>query len=384
MTRRHPIAARLAPLLPIVASACGEGLPLVERIASLRPLAVRIEVDDGATRDPVLTRAEALPLETATIQPLFADPDGLVSEERVAAELDPVWIACNLQPTQGLFGCLSEAVPISTDDLVDCPPPDLGGFDPTTGELPTQPSPCRIVTDTPARPSHTVPLDPTYLLGGDIEVTMVGHRPDEGSTAACLRALLGGGDPDAGCLYVTQRLSVGPDAALLALAQQFGIPDSALPQGPDEVPDADRHPRIGEMRVVAFADGTDAAPMLGSFVPAAGDVLELPWGARLELEAEASPDDLQTYLVVGDPGQYTERTEYFEGAWFVTWGSLLAPTSDDPLSQNTWTLRQGEQDEDELPTTEVATLVYVLRDDRQGVSWTHFGVRVTGEPDDGG
>jgi hypothetical protein len=228
-----------------------------------------------------------------------------------------------------------------------------------------------------------VPLDPTYLLGGDIEVTMVGHRPDETSTAACLETVLGGGNPAEGCLYVTQRLAVGPDAALLELAKQFGLPDSALPPGPDEVPDADRNPRITEIRVAAFDGKAEDAASLGTFVPATGEVIELPWGARLEIEAEASPDDLQTYLVVGDAGNFTERAEFFVGSWFVTWGGLLAPNSDDPLSQNTWTLEAADQDETDVPETGLATLIYVLRDDRQGVTWTHFQVRVTGSPDDG-
>ncbi len=368
--------------------ACGSGLPLPERIASLRPLAVRVVVDEAPVRGEALDRAEALPLETVTLEPLFVDPEGPLTAARIVAEVEPMWIACNLQPTQGLFGCISEAVPLAVDALVDCPPVSLAGFDPSTGELPTQPSPCRIPVgaqaEDAAQPSFTVPLDPTYLLGGDIEVTMVGHRPDESSTAACLDALLGGGDPDPGCLFVTQRVAVGPDAALLQLAEQFGVPSSALPPGPDEIPDADRHPRVPELRVAAFEGEAADAPMLGTFTPASAEVIELPWGARVELEAEAAADDLQTYLVVGDAGDFTERTEFFAGSWFVTWGSLLSPTSDDPLSQNTWTLAAGEQDTDELPATGVATLVYVLRDDRQGVTWTHFKIRVTGSPDNGG
>lgn len=380
--RRAPVA-RLGLLGLVGAAACADGLPVVERIASVRPLAVRVDVEDPPGTDPVMTRAEALPLETAVLTPLFADPDGPLTAERITAEIEPVWIACNLQPSQGLLGCISEAVPLAVDDLVDCPPPDLTGFDPSTGELPTQPSPCRIPADDPAQPTYTVPIDPTYLLGGDIEVTMVGHRPDESSTSSCLEALLGGGNPDDGCLYTTQRLAVGPDAALLELAEQFGVPDSALPPGPDEVPDADRNPRITELRVAAFEGQAEDAPSLGTFVPAAGEVIELPWGARLEIEAEASPDDLQTYLVVGDAGNFSERTEYFEGSWFVTWGGLLAPKSDDPLSQNTWTLEAADQDETDVPETGIATLIYVLRDDRQGVTWTHFQVRVTGSPDDG-
>jgi hypothetical protein len=362
--------------------ACGEGLPLVERIASVRPLAMRVVVDEPPMRGDLPLRAEALPFETVSLQPLIVDPRGPLDDTRIEAELEPVWLACNLLPTQGLFGCITEAVPLQPADLQECAPPSLDGFDPD--DLTMSSGPCLIPVaddESPARPPFTVPIDPTYLLGGDIEVTMVAHRPDETSTPACLRALLGGDDPGNGCLFMTQRVAVGPDAALLELAEQFGVPSSALPPGPDEIPEPNRHPRLLDVRVAAFDGEASDAPMLGTFTPNAGDVIELPWGTRVEIEAEASPDDLQTYLVVGDAGEFTPRDEYYEGAWFVSWGALLSPESDDPLSQNTWTLRAGQQDEDDLPAGGVATLVYVLRDDRQGVTWTHFSVRVTGEPE---
>lgn len=370
--------------VPLVA--CGEGLPLVERIASTRPLAMRVVVDEPAMRGDVPLRAEAMPFETVSLLPLIVDPRGPLDDTRIETDLEPVWLACNLLPTQGLFGCITEAVPLDVDDLEDCAPQSLDDFDPEN--LTISSGPCRIPVaddESIARPPFTVPIDPTYLLGGDIEITMVAHLPpeesDSRSTADCLEVLLAGDDPGDGCLYMTQRVAVGPDAALLELAEQFGVPSSALPPGPDEIPEPDRHPRLTEVRVAAFDGKADDATMIGTFTPNAGDVIELPWGARVEVEAEASADDLQTYLVVGDPGDFTERDEYYEGAWFVSWGALLSPTSDDPLSQNTWTLSAGMQDEEDLPPGGVATLVYVLRDDRQGVTWTHFSVRVTGEPE---
>lgn len=372
--------ALFAAACMIAVVACGEGLPLVERIANTRPLAVRVEVQEAAMRGDPAARAEALPLETVTIEPLFVDPAGPLDAASVASEIEPVWLSCDLQPTQGLFGCISDALPLAADDIVDCPPPSFAPPGPDGFEAP--PSPCWLRPTDAAKPELTVGISPTYLLGGDIEVTMIGHRPGASSTEACLEALLGGGDPDADCLYVTQRVSVGPDAALLELAEQFGIPPSALPPGPDEVPEPDRHPRLQAMRVAVFESTEDDAAMTDVFTPATGDILEIEWGSRLEIEAEASADDLQTYLVPGDAGDYTPRTEYYEGSWFVSWGKLLAPESDDPLSQNTWTLVAGDQDETDLPEGEVATLVYVLRDDRQGVTWSHFAVRVTGEPDD--
>lgn len=371
--------------------ACGEGLPLVERIASTRPLAMRVVVDEPPSGDGgrgTLLRAEAMPFETVSLQPLIVDPRGPLDDARIEAELEPVWLACNLLPTQGLFGCISESVPIDLDDLDECAPPQLPGeIDPEN--LETSSGPCRIPIpegESIARPPFTVPVDPAYLLGGDIEVTMVAHLPSdeaEGrSTAECLAVLLSGDDPGGGCMFMTQRVAVGPDAALVELAEQFGVPSSALPPAPDEIPEPDRHPRLTAVRVAAFDGPKDDDPMLGTFTPNAGDVIELPWGARVEIEAEAPADDLQTYLVVGDPGDFTERDEYYSGQWFVSWGALLSPVSDDPLSQNTWTLKAGMQDEEDLPPGGVATLVYVLRDDRQGVTWTHFSVRVTGEPNE--
>jgi len=62
----NPRAHRLAPvvrlgLLGLVGvAACADGLPVVERIASVRPLAVRVDVEDPPGTDPVMTRAEAL------------------------------------------------------------------------------------------------------------------------------------------------------------------------------------------------------------------------------------------------------------------------------------------------------------------------------------
>lgn len=377
--RMTPRISLVTAALALVTTACGDGLPLVERIANTRPLAVRVEVQEAAMRGDVAARAEALPLETVTLEPLFVDPAGLLDAATIIADLEPVWLSCDLQPTQGLFGCLSDAAPLEADDIVDCPPPSFAPPGPEGFEAP--PSPCWIRPADVARPELTVGISPTYLLGGDVEVTMIGHRPDESSTEACIDAVLGGGDPDPGCLIVAQRVAVGPDAALLELAEQFGVPASALPPGPDEVPDPDRHPRLTGVRVAAFESTDTNAAMTGTFTPAVGEIIEVQWGSRLEIEAEASQDDLQTYLVPGDAGDFTPRTEYYNGSWFVTWGSLLSPSSDDPLSQNTWTLVAGDQDETDLPPGDVATLVYVLRDDRQGVVWSHFGVRVTGSPE---
>jgi hypothetical protein len=378
-------AVRPTWLIAIAAAiGCGEGLPLVDRIASVRPLAMRVEIVEAGAMPDDPVAAEGLPLSTARVVPFFADPDGPMTTDRVAAELEPVWIACNLTPVQGLFGCLGDARPLDVDELVDCPPVDPSMIDPSSGMLPTTPSPCRIATDTPGTPEYTIPIDAAYLLGGDIELTMVGHDPAEGTTEGCLEDLLDdGSDPPPECIYVVQRIAVGPDGALVQLAEQLGVPSSALPPAPDPVPDPDRHPRISAVRVTAFESKADDAPMIGVFTPAEGDVLQIPWGARLELEIEAPEDDLQTYVVPGDDGTFTDRAETYAGRWFRSWGDLLAPDSDDPVSHNTWTLQKGKQDETDVPDGGLATMIYVLRDDRQGVTWTWFQVEVQGMPPDG-
>ncbi len=365
-------------------SGCGGDLPLVERIASLRPLAVRAVVQDAGADPEAPARAEAMPFETVRLHPLFMDPNGFWSEERIVDELDPIWLACVLAPTQGLGGCVLEARPLAVADVPVCPPPMVGPIDPTMP--PSIPSPCQIETDSPSSPRYQVPLDGAFLLGSDVEVTMVAHAPDaDVDTDDCLAVLLAdNGDPDAGCIFVVQRVSVGPDGDLIALASQFGVPDSALPAKPEPVPDPDTHPRIASIKLAAYADESDDS-LVGTFTPSDGDELELPWGTRLEVEIEAPTTDLQTYAVPNDDGTYVARQETYAGRWFRTWGDLLGPDSNDPKAINTWTLARGAQDEDDLPPMASdgaarARLVYVLRDDRQGVTWTSISIRVTGGP----
>jgi hypothetical protein len=374
------MVARVAAALAL--GGCAGDLPLAERIASVRPLAVRIDVVDPPPADDEAVRAEALPLETVRLSPLFADPDGPWSSNRIASLLDPVWIACTMEPVQGVFGCITEARPLDPADVPDCPPVDPGAFDPSNPQLRARPSPCRLVVDDAGAPELTVPLEPAFLLGGDLEVTMIGHVPDEGSTSACLEAVLeDGGDPDDSCVIVSQRVPVGPDGRLVELAEDLGVPIEGLPPLPDPIPDADRNPRIVELRVAVFEDPMATAPDQ-ALVLERGARLVLPAGARIEVEVEAREDDLQTFAIPSDMGTYASRDEDYQAAWFRTWGDLLAPESDDPTAQNTWTLVPGEQDEDieqtGLPPTGVATLLYVLRDGRSGVDWTWFSVEVTG------
>jgi hypothetical protein len=125
---------------------------------------------------------------------------------------------------------------------------------------------------------------------------------------------------------------------------------------------------------VAVREGEE---ILQAMEVARGDTITVPAGASLEIVTEASEGDLQTYLIPKDNESFEERDEKFFGTWFRTWGNLLSPVSDDPTSMNTWTMMRGEQDETDLPDGGVATMYYVLRDDRAGVDWWWFHVQVT-------
>lgn len=359
----------------LLGSACAGDLPLQERIASTRPLAVRMEVVDPAADPSAAVRAEALPIETVRIVPFIVDEVAPLDDAAIEAAIEPVWLACPLQPIQGLFGCISSRFPLDAADVQDCPAVDAGALDPANPMLPETPTPCWITGGTPARPELQVPIDPNLVIGGDLEITMIGHVPGEGDTASCVDAMFSEADElPRSCIFVTQRAPVGPDAAIAQLAAMFGIPGlESLGPIPDEVPDPDHNPRIASF-TVAVRDGDE---VLQAMAVARGDTITVPLGASLEIVTEASRDDLQTYLIPRDNTAFEEREEAYFGAWFRTWGDLLSPVSDDPTSMNTWTMRPGEQDDTEIPEGGVATLYYVLRDDRAGVDWFWLHVMVT-------
>jgi hypothetical protein len=374
--RAQPVTSGVVRSALVVASlastsGCAEGLPLEERIASTRPLAIRVEVLDPAAPADTPVRAEGLPLQRARIVPFIVDPGGPLTADEIAEAIDPVWLACVLPPTQGLFGCLSAALPLELDGLVDCPGVDPAALDLT--EIPRAPSPCRITQGSAAAPELGIFLDASFLLGGDIEATMIGHHPGEGSTAQCAAALLSGANPlpDA-CLYAVARVPVGPKGELLRLAAELGVPTDGLPPIPEPIPEPDTHPRIRSFTVRVF----DQDAQVDRIEIEPGDTLRAPAGARLEIETEASEDDLQTYVIPVDSTEYAERDETFRGRWFRTWGTLLSPSSNDPRSRNVWTMVRGPQDEDDLPPGNMATLYYVLRDTRSGVDWTWFHVEL--------
>lgn len=366
-------------LASALASGCAMELPDEGLIISHRILAIRTAVTNPLLpEDPELAdrpKAEALPFETVTIEPFIVDPDGPVPNDGDDA-LDLVWIACELTPGQGLFACIQDAMPLTLDDLPDCPVQDPLDLIEGGDSLPETVSPCLIARE-PA-PEYTVPFSASVFVSGSIELTMIGGVPGGTDTDACARELLSGAyDLPDDCLYAVQRLNVGPLEQLALLADMFGaeIPGLEVPD-PDEVPEADRHPRISEVRVgIVSSDGRQIGQ---AQVIAAGDTVEVPLDRTLQIEVDSPEEDLQTYLIPVNNGEsFEERDEAYAGEWFRTWGTLLSSTSDDPESFNQWRLSPGSQDELERPEDDLARLYYVVRDDRQGVNWFWFNLQVT-------
>ncbi len=383
--RRFGLLAAVAGTL--LSTACGDMLPPARLIVSTRVLGMKMEVSqalpigDPEDTEQLGIRCEALPFETVELTPLIADPEGVQSP----AIIDPLWIACELPPGQGLFACTQGAIPTDLSALPECPqttlfdltPEDLAG-----GELPEFPSPCIIADDgdPDGLQEFTVPLTQNVLIGGDIELVMFGHEPNGPSTTECANALLTGEtELDNLCIQAVQRLTVGPIERLLELAESFGLdfPDG-LPTS-TEIPDGDRNPRI-ESFVVELQRPDGASESLGEVEN--GGAISAQEGDIVKITAEAPERYLQEYLVPINGGRdgYETRVEDYSGSWFITWGGLLSGGSNDPVSKNEWTLSRSDDDDVNLPSNNRATLYYVIRDNRQGVDWWSLHVDVTPAP----
>jgi len=359
---------------------CGSDLPIAERIASTRVLALRSEVVAPLMPDnPELgTRAEALPFEGVRLTPWIVTPTGPL--DLTGPDYDPVWIACNIGPGQGLFACLKAALPLELADIPTCPVPSFADL--MAMDLPEPPSPCIIPADSSDDGAQdvTVPFASALLIGGDLEVTLISKSPGSPSTAECAQPLLAGDSelPNE-CLYAVQRVSVGPIERLLALAADFGVmlpPELGEPPPPDEIPDADRNPRILDFtvtRITAAGEPIELGPL------ERGAVVQVELGDTLKISTNTPEADLQDFAVPvnGGAGGTEVQTETLDGAWFRTWGTLLANGSDDLMSINEWTISPGSQDELETPPDDRATLFYVLRDTRLGVDWWWISIVVT-------
>lgn len=361
--------------------ACGGDLPVSERIASTRVLALRSEVLTPLTpEDPELgLRCEVLPFERVRLTPWVVTPEGPL--DLAGPDFDPLWIACNLGPGQGLFACLKAALPLKLADIPECPVPSVADLDPAVNSLPEPPSPCILPADgsDDGVQDFTVPLASALLIGGDLEVTMISKSAGSPDTADCAEVLLANASelPN-DCLYAVQRVSVGPIERLLALAASFGVdlpPELGEAPPPDQIPDGDRNPRILDFSVVRVgADGEsfDLGPQ------PRGAVLTANLGDTLKISTNVPAGDLQSFEVPinGGAGGSETQTETLDGGWFRSWGDLLANGSDDVMSINEWTLTPGNQDVEETPPNGRATLFYVLRDSRLGVDWWWISVEV--------
>lgn len=365
-------------------TACGGDLPISERIATTRILAIRSEVIAPLMPDdPALgARCEALPFETVRLKPWVVTPEGpLDSLAPAGPDFDPVWIACNLTPGRGLFACIQEAFPLALEDLEECPVPSIADLAGGLTALPQTSGPCILPPDgTPdGEQDFVVPLAGNLLLGGDVEITMISRSPGSPTTAECARPFLADESrlPD-DCIYAVQRVAVGPTERLLALAAMFGVdlpPELGEVPDPEDIPDGDRNPRIQDFQVfLVRPDGEDEE--LGP--QPRGAVIQAEPGDTLKIVTNAPAGDLQEYLVPinGGAGGSETKTEAYDGSWFRTWGTLLANGSDDPMSMDDWTMERGSQDETELAPNGRASLYYVLRDGRLGVDWWWISVEL--------
>lgn len=344
-------------------------LPDPNQIIRNRVLAIRTEVTQPlAVEMGPATRAQALPFEVVHIEPLIVGTEGPIDPD----SLDPLWIACELLPGAAVSTCLRDQFPLDLDDIPECPPPD---FEDLAGEeLPEYPSPC-VLARTGA-PDFVVPFSTTFLIGGDIELTMIAGEPGEISTDDCIEPFLDGDYelPDE-CLYASHRLWTGPFDYFLLTVNDLGIPIPGLePPYPEDVETPNHNPRI--TRFAATTLDEDGEP--GELVDIeGGDVVELELDQTLRVEIEQPEDELETFLVpINDGEDFEEESETYFGDWYRTWGRILSPLSDDPETFNEWTFLEDLQDETSEPPDGRAFLYYVVRDGRGGVDWTWLEARV--------
>lgn len=372
---RAPLVLSLIAALGLCAApGCGDPLPSSRQITSTRVLAMRSEVIGPLfpEMDPdAALRCQALPFETVRLTPFIVDPTGPIEPQAI----EPLYIACNLNASQGLFACLRSAIPTDLASIPECPLPSFVDLDPEAEAPAEPPSPCIVPADgsDDGLQDLTIPFATTLIAGGDVEVTMIGHMEGGPSTTACADMLLSGDtELPNDCIFAVQRVSVGPIEALLLLASMFGVelpPElvGELP-APEDVPDGDRNPRIESFSAsVLRPDGS--LEELGQLSP--GDTITAALGDVIQFTTTAPEGDLQTYPVQVNNGESTEdKNEAYDARWFVSWGELLSGTSDDPTSVNDWSLTPRlEQEEPERPEGDVGTLFYVVRDGRQGVDW---------------
>ncbi|MEE9384862.1 MAG: hypothetical protein V3V08_15775 [Nannocystaceae bacterium] len=388
MRRRHAhlgfLAAASIGSAAVIPSACGEQLPERSFVDSTRVLAVQVKVTQPLVPDPpdAATRCEALPGEVVRLTPFIVNAKGPVK----VGLTDPVWIACQAHAGQNTFGCIKAALPTSLEELPTC----AADLDPSANaepaeegsapDFPAPHSPCLIPTADPNFAEYQVPFSANAFLGGNIEVTMVGSTPGGTPTRPCADALLAGrGEVPHDCLMAVQRVEIGPVGRLILMAKALGLDLGGLqPPNPEDIPDADRNPRMVSMTV-------QPADIAGN---PAGEPVEVPYGGQIDVQATANillhatalENDLQTYPMVVDETETSERDEAYHTHWFRSWGLLNTSSSDDPVSHNLWILDSENPDEPDTPKDNIATLYYVIRDGRGGTDWWWFRANVGAPP----
>lgn len=370
--RRQGLLRALAVTSLSMLSACGDELPLFEKIVEHRILSAPVIVTGPHDPEAVpqgYVRAEALPGETVQLSPFVVGPDGVVD----AAELDLRWIACELFPGRGEFACLSESFPQRLDELPACDFPTLD--ETTTSGAPVDiETPCFLGDDT--NPTFTIPVSVGVLSGADIELTAIGSTPGGTPTDRCAAEILAGKDnlPN-DCIYAVQVASVGPKARLIDWLLSVGIDlgDVEAPE-PAAIDEPDLHPRVTSFRVSVVDDsGKELAEPVE--VALGGEFAAKP-GQTLRIDTTSPESDLQDFRIPVNLGTSLEdREEEYYGQWFITWGELLSNESLDPESYNEWRLKPAG-DDDETPPEGVAHLYYVVRDGRNGAAHWWISLRV--------
>ncbi len=202
---------------------------------------------------------------------------------------------------------------------------------------------------------------------------MIGSSDPGVTTDTCVGALLNSTDaPPDPCLFATQRVAVGPDSTLRALAADFGAPADG-PPAPDPPEDPNRNPALEQVQVRIIEDGVANAP-----IPVlTGDVIPVPaTGAALEITADLDAESEQDYLIErtldGTPTYQTER-EDLTGDWASDWGYIEYGDSQGLSHVNIWTLTPAKEQDLRGPGDR-AHLFLVLRDNRSGTAWFDFAV----------
>lgn len=346
----------------VLMTACDGDLPDRYRVVERRIVAARLAADGDDTR------AEVLPEDVLTVEPMLVDPGGRIAP----ADVDGLWLACALLPGQAPFACMQQAMPIAPGDIPRCPTlePEPSWTDPAPF-----PSPCVMPRQRDGTATLGVPPTPTLLASGALELTFIAGTAGGTSTEDCATELLRGEyDVPVDCLYGVHVAPIGPSHALVERAAQRGLALPEVPTPPEGADGPDRNPRITRFdAAVRSPEDARGEPV----AIARGDILEVRRGDILELETTSPAEDLQRYAVPVDGGAALDvATEAYEGRWFITWGELQSDVSLDPESINEWTIDAADDDDDAGPVDGLAHLTYVVRDGRSGVAWWWFSVRV--------